>query len=263
MIKTAKPVVALVVLGLALAGCAGQNYGPKQGFGTLAGAAAGGLLGAQVGGGSGRLVSTAVGTLAGAAIGNSIGDSLDKADQLYAKRAQNHALEHTRTGHITQWQNPDSNLSRRRPPLSGIPAHRDRRRPNAGSLRASVPSSRRPLDYRLIAIRQFWEHQHDSVFDIRFAAADRRTRLHAAGGRAPTARRCCHGLRGSFHCRARSIISDALFPCGPCAPWISAWRAIPFSEPFYASSEDPDLSASVLRTKALRPAPARRQCKAF
>ena len=105
-----KPLAAAVV-GLALAGCAGQNYGPKQGFGTLAGAVAGGLLGAQVGGGSGRLVTTAVGTLAGALIGNSIGDSLDRADRIYASRAQNEALEYAGTGESTTWHNPDNGHS--------------------------------------------------------------------------------------------------------------------------------------------------------
>ncbi len=103
--------LAVAVLGLALVGCTGQAYGPKQGFGTLAGAAAGGLLGAQIGSGSGRLVSTALGTLAGAAIGNSIGDSLDKADEVYATSARNKALENTATGESTVWRNPDTGHS--------------------------------------------------------------------------------------------------------------------------------------------------------
>ena len=109
--KSIAKTLAAAALSVALVGCAGQNYGPKQGFGTLAGAAAGGLLGAQVGGGSGRLVTTAVGTLAGALIGNSIGDSLDRADQAYASRAQDYALEHTKTGSGIDWNNPDTGHS--------------------------------------------------------------------------------------------------------------------------------------------------------
>ena len=110
MSSFAKP-IAVAALGLLLAGCGAHDYGPKQGFGTLAGAAAGGLLGAQVGGGSGRLVTTAIGTLAGAMVGNSIGGSLDRADQLYAGRARHHALEHAPAGKSTVWRNPDSGHS--------------------------------------------------------------------------------------------------------------------------------------------------------
>ncbi len=105
-----KPILA-AALGLALVGCSANDYGPKQGFGTLAGAAAGGLLGAQVGGGSGRLVTTAIGTLAGAMVGNSIGTSLDRADALHAQRARDHALEHAPIGKSTVWRNPDSGHS--------------------------------------------------------------------------------------------------------------------------------------------------------
>ena len=79
--------------GIALAaslmatGCVTDGVGPKQGFGTLGAAAAGGLAGAQVGNGNGKLAAVALGTLLGAFIGSEVGSSLDKADELYAQEA--------------------------------------------------------------------------------------------------------------------------------------------------------------------------------
>ncbi len=100
--------ILVTALSLALAGCNAQGYGPKQGLGTIVGAASGGLLGAQIGGGSGQLAATALGTLAGAMLGNSVGSSLDRADRLYASRAQHQALEYSAVGYETPWENPDS-----------------------------------------------------------------------------------------------------------------------------------------------------------
>ena len=101
--------LSVVVAGtLVLAGCVTDGYGQKQGFGTLLGGAAGAVAGAQFGSGTGRLAMTAIGTLAGAAIGNSFGESLDRADAVYAQRAQNVALETYSTGQVSRWQNPDS-----------------------------------------------------------------------------------------------------------------------------------------------------------
>lgn len=56
----------------------------KQTFGTLGGAAAGGLAGAQFGGGNGQLAMTAGGALLGALLGGSVGKSLDQADEAWA-----------------------------------------------------------------------------------------------------------------------------------------------------------------------------------
>ncbi len=98
---------ALIAASL-LAGCADyQGVGPKQGFGTLSGAAAGGLLGAQAGKGSGNLAMTAFGTLAGALIGSGIGSSLDKADQMYMGRAQSQAFN-APIGQRVRWENDDT-----------------------------------------------------------------------------------------------------------------------------------------------------------
>lgn len=94
---------------LVLAGCSGQ--GQKQTGGTLVGAAAGGLLGAQFGSGAGKLAATAVGALAGAWLGNEVGASLDNADKAAMKQSSQYALEATKTGHTSNWSNPDSGNS--------------------------------------------------------------------------------------------------------------------------------------------------------
>ena len=104
------------VLGIALAGMVGlgacsQNAGDKETLGSLGGAALGGLAGAQIGSGSGQLAATAVGALLGFFIGSEVGKSLDKADQLYAERTADQALETNPTGQSSTWNNPDSGNS--------------------------------------------------------------------------------------------------------------------------------------------------------
>ena len=97
-----------VLLSLTLVGCANADLGPKQTVGTLLGAGTGALIGAQFGQGTGQLVATSVGTLLGAYLGNEAGKSLDRADALYASRAEYQALEYTPSGTSTPWRNPDS-----------------------------------------------------------------------------------------------------------------------------------------------------------
>jgi len=105
--KTNKFMIPLVAASaLVLTGCLGQ--GQKQTGGTLVGAAAGGLLGSQFGGGAGKLAATAIGALAGAYIGNEIGASLDNADKAAMQQSSQYALEETKTGHTSNWSNPDS-----------------------------------------------------------------------------------------------------------------------------------------------------------
>jgi surface antigen len=98
---------AVVALGVALGACA-ESYGPKQTGGTLVGAGLGGLAGAHIGHGTGRLVAVGAGTLLGALLGSEVGRSLDKADQVYAERASQQALETAPSGTQVQWRNPDS-----------------------------------------------------------------------------------------------------------------------------------------------------------
>ena len=100
--------VASALVSLSLMGCAGSDFGAKQTVGALAGAGAGGLLGAQVGKGGTRLAATAAGTLLGAFLGSEVGKSLDRADAVYASRAEYQALEYAPSGYSTPWRNPDT-----------------------------------------------------------------------------------------------------------------------------------------------------------
>ena len=92
---------------LVVAGCS-PDADLKETLGTLGGAALGGLAGAQIGDGTGQLAATAAGALIGAVVGREVGSSLDKADQLYAKRSAQSTLEHNPSGVAGQWSNPDS-----------------------------------------------------------------------------------------------------------------------------------------------------------
>jgi surface antigen len=94
--------------GLLLGGCADLQNNPKQGVGTLAGAAAGGLLGAQFGGGTGQLAATGAGVLLGGLLGSEVGRSLDRADRLAMQQTTQSTLETGRTGVASQWRNPDT-----------------------------------------------------------------------------------------------------------------------------------------------------------
>lgn len=95
-----------LTLPLALTGC--MN---KEGAGTLLGGAGGALAGAQFGKGSGQLGMVAIGTLLGAFAGNQIGQSLDKADAMYAQKNAQNALERAPSGQSMTWNNPDSGHS--------------------------------------------------------------------------------------------------------------------------------------------------------
>lgn len=103
-------VVPVMALALPLAAC--QDYGTKEGIGTLAGAGLGAWAGSAIdSSGSGGVVAIAAGTLIGGFLGNQIGRGLDKADRLEAERAQYQALEYGRSGTRTEWRNPDSGHS--------------------------------------------------------------------------------------------------------------------------------------------------------
>jgi surface antigen len=110
--KTSLKFAATVAIVLALAGCESGGNGPgtKETFGTLGGAALGGLLGAQVGSGSGKLAATAIGVLLGGYAGNSLGKSLDRADKAYASKAQQQAYQAPMQQSVA-WSNPKSGNS--------------------------------------------------------------------------------------------------------------------------------------------------------
>ena len=107
-------IAGILIVGavaLSLTACQGQQYGQKQTGGAILGGIAGGLLGAQVGGGKGKLAAVAIGTLVGVLVGSEVGKSLDKADQLYAQRNAQTALEVNPVGQASTWSNPDSGNS--------------------------------------------------------------------------------------------------------------------------------------------------------
>jgi surface antigen len=121
-----KITTTVLVLSIALAGCANQpgapgafgngstgNFGGTgvgggEVGGTLLGAGLGGLAGSQIGGGSGKLVATALGVVAGGFIGNRIGNSLDKGSIAYANQTTQQALETAPAGQQLPWSNPQN-----------------------------------------------------------------------------------------------------------------------------------------------------------
>jgi surface antigen len=101
-------VSTVLVVAIALAGCAGDGRGQKETFGGLIGAGLGTLVGSQLGSGIGKFTAIGVGTLAGAYIGSEVGKSLDRADRLAMRRSTQSALENNRIGQHASWRNPDS-----------------------------------------------------------------------------------------------------------------------------------------------------------
>ncbi len=102
---TAARITSVMLLVLLSAACQTLQDNPKQVFGTLIGGGLGGLVGSQIGGGKGQLAAVALGTLGGAFLGNEIGNSLDRADRLHAKRNSRNALEYSLTGRTIFWRN--------------------------------------------------------------------------------------------------------------------------------------------------------------
>jgi surface antigen len=107
---SATRLAAVVVIGLALAACAGdpEGTGPKEGAGTLLGAGTGALIGSAVAGPGNRLGGAVVGGLLGGLIGNRIGAAMDDEDKQRAYAAQMDALERGQSGAPVSWRNPDS-----------------------------------------------------------------------------------------------------------------------------------------------------------
>lgn len=100
-----------MILSVGLAGCESmQGAGTKQKVGAVGGAVLGGTLGSKVGKGNGQLWATGIGVLLGALVGSEVGKSLDKADMVYAQRA-NHQAHSAPLGEEISWNNPESGNS--------------------------------------------------------------------------------------------------------------------------------------------------------
>lgn len=107
-------VVAIVALSLAACqttGAPGEFGSNKTTGGGIIGAVLGGVAGSQFGKGKGQLIAVGVGTLGGMFVGSGVGSSLDKMDEMYAKRNANKTLEYGRSNQPSRWQNPDSGHS--------------------------------------------------------------------------------------------------------------------------------------------------------
>lgn len=100
-----------MIASIGLAGCESfQGAGTKQTVGGVGGAVLGGVLGSKVGKGSGQLWATGVGVLLGTLVGSEVGKSLDKADMVYANRANDQAHS-APIGKEISWNNPESGNS--------------------------------------------------------------------------------------------------------------------------------------------------------
>lgn len=100
----------VVMTGIfSLGGC--QSGGPKESWGTLIGAAAGGLVGSQIGSGTGQAAAIGLGVLLGGLAGQDVGRTLDQADMAYASQNSYTALESAPSGTTYEWHNPDSGNS--------------------------------------------------------------------------------------------------------------------------------------------------------
>lgn len=98
----------LALLALCVSGplaCATVEGAPKTTGGALLGSAAGGLLAAAAGGGTTGIIG---GVLAGGLIGGAVGNALDQRDRELAMKQTQLALETSRTGQASTWQNPDT-----------------------------------------------------------------------------------------------------------------------------------------------------------
>ncbi len=93
----------LGALSVIMVGCT-TTGGPNEEAGMLIGGVLGGVLGSRVGDGRGQTAATIIGAMAGMAIGGSIGRSMDDVDRMKLATA----METTRTGVVTEWQNPDT-----------------------------------------------------------------------------------------------------------------------------------------------------------
>ena len=102
MVRTA---AVLMLVVIALTGCASMEANPKTSIGALGGGAFGGLIAAAAGGGGAAIAGAVIG---GALLGGLAGNYLDQRDKQLAAQAQQRALEAAPTGTPVAWNNPDN-----------------------------------------------------------------------------------------------------------------------------------------------------------
>lgn len=116
-----QPAAMAAALALLIAGCAVPadiETGPKQttgaAVGAVGGAILGGIAGDAVGGGGKNAIAigagAALGGITGLLLGSGVGESLDRADRMYAERSWNDAMR-APVGEEIVWDNPRSGNS--------------------------------------------------------------------------------------------------------------------------------------------------------
>ena len=104
--------LAMAAVVIPLSACdTTQQAGQKQTIGAITGAVLGGFLGSKVGRGEGQLWATGAGAVLGAILGSEFGKTLDANDRVMMERTSQASLEHTRTGSLSSWRNPDTGHS--------------------------------------------------------------------------------------------------------------------------------------------------------
>ena len=105
-----KSVVAMLAASIMLSACQTNNWGGGETFGTLGGAAAGGLIGSQIGHGSGNAAATLAGVLLGGFVGNQLGGMVDDNDRRRMATAERQAYT-APVGQQIAWNNPSNGNS--------------------------------------------------------------------------------------------------------------------------------------------------------
>ncbi len=101
---------ATLLMVLVITGCS-TNFGVEKGIEALFGAMIGGSSRSERGNGNGRLVGAGTEDLFGPFAGSEIGRALDETDKRYAQEAYEKAIETSRTGEATSWENSGSGNS--------------------------------------------------------------------------------------------------------------------------------------------------------
>jgi surface antigen len=103
-----KHAIAVLAASILLCACQTDNWGGGETFGTLGGAAAGGLVGNSLGHGSAG--GTLLGVLLGGFVGNQLGGMVDDEDKRRANTAAQQAYTAPVGKQIT-WNNPQNGNS--------------------------------------------------------------------------------------------------------------------------------------------------------
>ncbi len=111
MLRRISRIGIVVIVAVALAGCAGVQQSARENPKTARGAIGGAVLGGVIGGIAGGGKYAAIGAIAGALIGGAIGKQMDERDKRLARETAQRAFESGRSGQVSTWETPDSGNS--------------------------------------------------------------------------------------------------------------------------------------------------------